>query len=60
MLARLKKKLDICIKNIEYRHYFSRVRFFGEKNSRRLTKDAGKVFKKQGGIFLEEKKPKAD
>ena len=44
MLAR-SKKLDICIKHVEYRHYvFQGVCFWGK--NRRLTKDAGQVFKK--------------
>ena len=47
------KKLGFCIKNIEYRHSFSRVCCLGKK--RRLTKDDGQVFKKSGGHFFGKK-----
>ena len=36
------KKLGSCTKDIEYRHFSSRVCFFGEKH-RRPVEDAGKV-----------------
>ena len=35
------RKLGICIKNIEYRHFSSGGCFFREKNAGGLTKDDG-------------------
>ena len=54
MLAR-SKKLGSCIKNIEYGHFSSGGCFFRGKKNRRLTKDAGQVFKKRGSFFGGEK-----
>ena len=53
------KKLGICIKNIEYRHFSSRGCFLGEKN-RRLTEDAGQVKQMwRGRLFVEKHTPEA-